>query len=363
MKIAMTHVDLPNETRGGVAAQAHYLANSLTERGHEVTMFTFSPAFEGCRYRVRTLHKTPSKINRIWPAGAFARELARTDFSKFDVLHTHGDNYLLKKRPGLPKQVRTFHGSARDEAGSATRLRRRVYQWIVARLERKSQGVADIDIGISTTTKQRVPSVTQIISCGVDTSLFSPSAKSPHPTILFVGTVEGRKRGSLLAETFTKTVRSQCPDAELWSVADGDLPVDGVKNFGKVPLDQLVRLYQEAWVFCLPSTYEGFGVPYIEAMAAGTPVVATANPGANEVLAEGQHGIISADDSLGKSLCELLQNEDLRAEYARSGVKRAQDYSWTRITQQYEDVYSSLLQPNGPDAARISSHYAQSPAP
>ena len=52
------------------------------------------------------------------------------------------------------------------------------------------------------------------------------------------------------------------------------------------PLERLIELYQQAWLFCLPSSYEGFGVPYIEAMSCGTPVVATPNAGAREVLEE-----------------------------------------------------------------------------
>ncbi len=64
---------------------------------------------------------------------------------------------------------------------------------------------------------------------------------------------------------------------------------EGIVNLGKkVPFEKLCELYQRAWILCLPSTYEGFGVPYIEAMASGTVAVASPNPGAKEILDNGK---------------------------------------------------------------------------
>lgn len=57
--------------------------------------------------------------------------------------------------------------------------------------------------------------------------------------------------------------------------AQRGMPDDGVRVLGKVSLERLTEFYRRAWLFCLPSSYEGFGVPYIEAMASGTAVVAT----------------------------------------------------------------------------------------
>jgi hypothetical protein len=78
MKIAMTHVDLPNESKGGVAFQAHYLANILVERGHDVTMFTFSPVYPDCRYSVHQYPISP-QLRRL-QAFVFAVHLAKTIF-------------------------------------------------------------------------------------------------------------------------------------------------------------------------------------------------------------------------------------------------------------------------------------------
>jgi phosphatidyl-myo-inositol alpha-mannosyltransferase len=334
MKIAMTHVQLPNETKSGVAHQAHFLANALINQGHDVTMFTFSPWYSECRYQVHQ-YKIPDWIGKFKPF-AFAACLARTDFSAFEVVHTHGDSYLLNR---CYPHVRTFHGSAKDEATSAVTLHRYLYQTVLNALEQYSTGLADIDIGVSQATQQRIQSISKIIPCGVDLSQFFPGSKTDHPTLLFVGTASGRKRGQFLADIFVQEVRSRFPNAELWAVSDKPLQGEGVQNFGRTSTQQLSELYRSAWMLCLPSTYEGFGVPYIEAMASGTVAIATPNPGAVEVLQNGQFGVIAQDHELGLHINQLIENAELREAYQIAGQHRAQHYSWETVLKEYENLY------------------------
>jgi phosphatidylinositol alpha-mannosyltransferase len=335
MKIAMSNVFLPTDEQAGVAYQVHYLANALSLRGHEVTVFTYSSAPADAAYRVHQFRPVPL-LRKFYPF-LLAWELARTDFSGFDIIHAHGDNFLLwSKHP----QVRTFHGSASDEAAAAQTLRRKLFFRVVNVLEHVGARIADWNVGVSEATRFRLPRVRSIIPCGVDTTAFRPGEKSQRPTILFVGTTMGRKRGRWLAEIFARDVRSQIPDAELIMVSDTDVELKGVRCVGRVSLAQLIELYQSAWIFCLPSTYEGFGVPYIEAMAAGTAVVATTNPGAREVLLDGAFGELSGDDDLGQTLRSLLADHDRRSDFARAGVGRAAAFRWDAVAAQYEAVYA-----------------------
>jgi phosphatidyl-myo-inositol alpha-mannosyltransferase len=338
MKIAMTHVDLPNESKGGVAFQSHYLANTLVTRGHDVTMFTFSPLYSDCLYKVYQ-YPVALKNCKLQPF-LLAYYLARTSFTEFDIVHSHGDNYLMW---GKHPQVRTFHGSARDEANFATNSKRRILQSITFYLEIVGTWVADINIGVSEATRLRIPAISEIIPCGVDLKRFRPGRKSENPTILFVGTSGGRKRGNLLAEIFCEQVLPQFPKAELWAVSDIPLSGEGISNFGKVPLLTLCDLFQKAWIFCLPSTYEGFGVPYIEALASSAVVVASPNLGAKEVLAEGKYGLIAEDNQLGSSISQLIANPALLNHYIEQGLIRSLDYSWDRIAEKYEKIYEKVV--------------------
>jgi phosphatidylinositol alpha-mannosyltransferase len=338
MRIAMANALLPNDEKAGVPFQVHHLANELAARGHEVTVFSFSSRPVGALYSVCSYPRVPA-LRRFYPF-LFAYQLATTNFSAFDVLHVHGDNYLLWN---THPQVRTFHGSAADEARAARTLRRKAFFHVTHLLERLSVKIADRNVGVSETTRQRFAALHSVVPCGVDTNSFTPGAKSANPTILFVGTTGGRKRGRFLAEVFGREVRSHIPNAELLMVSDGNICADGVQNLGRVSDSELAALYRSAWLFCLPSSYEGFGVPYIEAMASGTAVVASPNPGALEVLKDGEFGIVSSDESLGLTLRALLSDETQREEFVRRGLLRSADYRWGRIAAQYENVYRSAI--------------------
>lgn len=345
LQIALTHVDLPNQSKGGVAHNVHHLANQLVSRGHQVTMFTFSPAFSECLYQVHQIESRGK--TKKWSSYAFAWSLTQIDFSPYDILHSFGDNYLLKHRH---PQVRTFMGSARDELQSATSIQRKLKQLSLIYLEKLGAGVADTCTGISLATQNRIPAVTKIVPPGVDLERFSPGTKSKSPSILFVGTLGGRKRGTFLAEVFAREIRPRFPDAQLWSVADAPLggqgTVDsdaGIVDWGRVSLDELARLYRQAHVFCLPSTYEGFGIPYVEAMASGTAIVASPNAGALEITEAGKWGVVAPDAELGQTIVRLLGDPREREKWARLGLERAPLYRWEKVVAAYEAIYRETM--------------------
>src|SRR5205807_260622 len=125
--------------------------------------------------------------------------------------------------------------------------------------------------------------------------------RTEHPTILFVGTWEGRKRGAFLADRFATDVLTRHPRARLMMVSDRCADQPGL-TWIRFPSDEeLSRLYRSSWLFCMPSTYEGFGMPYLEAMGHGLPVVATPNPGSRFLL-QGGAGVLASDSVLGPTL-------------------------------------------------------------
>lgn len=327
---------LPSESKIGVGHQVHVLANGMVDRGHRVTVFSGCRASAGARYTTQTIRLRGS--NRTFK---FALQLKYVDWSGFDVLHAHGDDYWLWRRR-VPAHVRTLHGSCLSEALHIRGGRERLRMALLGLTELLATAVADEAVAVSENSRRWTPWVRRVIPNGVDLSRFRPSERSENPSILFVGTYGRRKRGKLLADVFEREVVPRLPNAELWMVAEDAPPRRGVTVLGRIPDDELAALYGRAWVFCLPSSYEGFGIPYVEAMAAGCPVVATRNSGAVEVTRSGRHGVLVDDSSLGESLISMLTSPGDRERFAYEGLRRARDFDLRRIVEAYEALYTSV---------------------
>lgn len=184
----------------------------------------------------------------------------------------------------------------------------------------------------------------KVIPTGIDLSVFEPGSgeKTAHPSVLFVGTLDGRKRGGLLLKWFREVVRPQVPDATLTIVGPAGPAVEGVTYRMGISVDDLAEMYRRAWLFASPSSYEGFGLPYVEAMASGTPVVASPNPGSHEVLDSGQYGRLVSDQDFPSAIVEILTDEGARAELTRRGLERAQVYGLDAMVDGYESLIREL---------------------
>ena len=337
LRIAMISYYLPSTSKQGVGFQVHELATELARRGHVVDVFSACPPVPGARYGHRLIPLSGS--SRTF---RFASALRRVDFSDYDVLHAHGDDYWLWGRR-IPRHIRTLHGSCFDEALRIRGLKERVRMVLLGMSEVLATIVADRTIAVSPPTRRWYPWVRRVIPNGVDLSRFHPGAepRSLHPTVLFVGAWRGRKRGAELARIFGEQVRPVHPDAELWMVSR-DVPAGvgpGVRALGALTDDELAQAYQRAWVFCLPSSYEGFGIPYAEAMASGLPVVATPNSGARYVTSNGTDGVLTKISSLGGELSALLDDAPRRADLARRGMDRVRIFDLARVVDDYLTVY------------------------
>lgn len=348
MTIGVIQRFLPSRSRGGVGYFTHGLCNTLVARGHSVTVFTQDPAPADGKYLVVTVHTPRTPVGKYLAPLLFPLQIRRSDFSGVDVIHAQGDDQWIP-RSKTPPVVRTMHGSALAEAlhnglrlCSPRRFLMHLYFYIC---ELIADLRADVVVAVSRDTRRYYPRVHAIIPNGVDLEYFgrSEGEKSSQPAILFVGEMNSRKRGHFLLKVFQKNVKPRLPNVELWLVCPERMEGQGIRWFGQVDPHTLAQLYRQAWVFCMPSSYEGFGRPYIEAMAAGTPIVATTNPGSEEVLDHGRYGFVVSDEALGDTLYTLLTQENLRQEYGRRGIQRAQEYSWQKVAEQYEHLYKETI--------------------
>jgi glycosyltransferase involved in cell wall biosynthesis len=105
---------------------------------------------------------------------------------------------------------------------------------------------------------------------------------------------------------------------------------------GYVPKDELVRLYQRAACLVLPSRYEGFGLPMLEAMACGTPVAAASDEAMREVAGD---AAIFGDDVVASVRQALAERERL----TQAGLARVQAFSWEETARRTADVYRQAI--------------------
>ena len=157
--------------------------------------------------------------------------------------------------------------------------------------------------------------------------------------VLLVGSIEERKDPLLAAEAARVAgVRLVVVGPERDAALAGELRRLGADVRGFVPRDELVRLYQEAAALLFPTRYEGFGLPVAEAMACGTPVVATADAAVREV---GGDAIAYADrDAFAQTVVRVLADP---APWSRAGLERSRIFSWERTAALTAEVYRQVL--------------------
>lgn len=350
IRIAVFTYGLPTATqkRGGIERIAHQLAQGLSHRGHQVTVFSHDPAPAGARYEVRELPWrtfVSTWAGRRLTMGYLGNVLAiLPDYHAFDAVIAHGDSLLL---PLVGKPiVRVMHGSALMEARHATSPGRFLLQAGVYLQELLTALLQPATVAVSENARRANPLIRRVIPNGIDTTVFhpAPAGKTITPSIVFVGALGGRKQGRFLLDIFSNLVRPAYPDAELMFVGEAGPAIAGVTYYTGVTDEELASIYSKAWVYASPSTYEGFGLPYVEAMACGTAVLAVPNPGSIEILNDGEFGRLADAGRFAAALVDLLGNSAARHQLEGAGLARARHFSSASMVEKYEQLLAELIQ-------------------
>ena len=120
---------------------------------------------------------------------------------------------------------------------------------------------------------------------------------------------------------------------------------DRVRRLGYVPSRDLDALYHDATAMTFPSRFEGFGAPILEAMSRGCPVIAADATAIPEVVTDAGR-LVSPDNAedWASAMCDLIEDDELRTGYAKAGLERVKEFTWTTSCDVLEDAYRHTLE-------------------
>ena len=398
-----------NPRSGGQGVYVRYLSKALVDLGHEVTVFSGQPypdLHHGVElwplpsldlYRSDDPFRVPARSEfrdaidllefATMCAAGFpepltfslraARELDRSK-ETFDIVHDNqglGYGLLKIRRSGLPVTATVHHPCSIDRdieiAHAGDRKKelslRRWYSFtrMQARVARRLPRVLSVSEAARSDVVREfevLPERIDVVHNGVDTDLFAPS-ESVHKVpgrIVTTASADVPLKGLLFLIEALAKLRTERPDAHLIVVgraaASGAI-ASGLDRFGvrehvtfeqDIAWDRLVELYRQAQVAVVPSLYEGFSLPAIEAMACATPLVATDAGALPEVVGTGGDAavVVPAGDAgaLAGAVHTLLDDPELRDRIGRGGRERVlARFTWTKAACATVDHYSKVM--------------------
>ena len=237
-----------------------------------------------------------------------------------------------------PPVVGTFHADP-------SRLVRRAYSMagrgVGAVLGKRVRAIT----AVSRTAADALPAdldVT-IVPNGVDTSAMRVRTNRDPRSVVFLGRDEPRKGLDVLLDAWN-TIVEAVPDAHL-SIMGAQRDLEGFSWLGEVDDDTKARVLNRAAVYVAPNTGgESFGIVLIEAMAAGAAVVASDIKAFKDVGGEAVRFFPVRDrEALAQTVVEVLTDDKARDAMATQGIDRAAEFDWTRVVEDYLQIYKAVL--------------------
>jgi len=358
------------ETIGGLETVVETLRDGLQRRGHTVIQAFLGDRFEKRSSALWDLRlAAPMTWHKIPTLGSVAR-IAQSATKLFALLwtvrpHVVHFNYITWEtayfaalRPVFRyRLVVTAHGS------DLLRTRWPVAQAILPYVLRRATTVTAVSDALITRAKDiqsgKGP-IPLLIPNGVDTTFWSPAPmpSSTHRTIVSVGRLQHVKGHDVLIDAFAHVLKS-VPDARLTLIGDGpersvlmeqatqlglETAIDFTGALGPAEIRERLR---SATVFALPSRSEGLPVALLEALATGTPAVASSVGGIPNVLANGGGYTVPPEDpqALADTLTALLTDSELTTRAGDEAVQLAQSYALEHVVDSYECVLSGQSTP------------------
>lgn len=389
------------EHSGGQGVYVRHLSRGLAELGHEVTVFSGQPYPESLDPRVR-LEKVPSldlyrdpdpfrtprlrefrgpidvleyllMLTAAFPEPlTFTLRVARDRrFDAFDVVHDNqslGYGLLWLLRRGIPLVATIHHPISRDRkvdiAAASLRKQISTRRWygfvrMQARVARRLPALLTVSTASATDTIEDFgiePDRMKIVPLGVDTDVFRPRGERVPGRIVAIASADSPLKGvAHLLESVAKLRVERDVELHLVSRIDPksatarrieDLGLaDAVTLHSGLTDDELAALLASAEVMAVPSLYEGFSLPTVEALACGTPVVASRAGALPETVGDAARLVAPGDvGELTDALGDLLDEPAERARLAALGLARVEErYSWTSVAAATVAAYETAI--------------------
>lgn len=247
-------------------------------------------------------------------------------------------------------------GGRRSFLLAATRMSARKAQHVITVSQNTASDLMDwLDVPIDKITSiPLAPSPRVRPVTGTSLDVFRMKWEIDRPYVIAVGTLEPRKNLPTLLRAFAK-IKDQIDHQlvivgpEGWMTGELNRTLkeldlgDRVRLTGFVSDEELGGWYSAADLFAFPSYYEGFGLPSVEAMRCGTPVLASNTSSFPEVVGDAGVLISPTDEDLwAESMRNLLLNPGRLTEMAERGRQRADSFSWTRTAEETYRVYQEI---------------------
>ncbi|MGQ0761243.1 MAG: glycosyltransferase family 4 protein [Acidobacteriota bacterium] len=314
---------------------------------------------------LRAVSVKTNLITRRWWAIGLPAHVRRAGVDLF-----HGTNYEVPLR-NREKNILTVHDLSvfsypeTHDRRMATRARRRLPMMlrsaagVITPTEAVKRELIDrfkLDPNIVTVTPEAPRKAFRPMPAG-QTAEAKQRLGIADDFILCVGTIEPRKNFITLVRAYAELRRNTEHPPQLvmagpkgWLTAEFDRAVaeadfgDRLRLIGYVGDDNLRALYSSCKAFVYPSLYEGFGLPPLEAMACGAPVIASRIAAHVETLGAHAHLVEATDESaLAKVIVTLLEDPHERERLSRSGIEHAARFSWEKTAKLTLEVYEGLL--------------------
>jgi glycosyltransferase involved in cell wall biosynthesis len=281
------------------------------------------------------------------------------DFSLAPSLHArrvvtiHDLAYLIHPECALPGLIAYLNGvvsHAVHAADAVIAVSELTAEDLTARLGVPQEQITVIPLGVDGSFQPVRDATTR--------AALSQRYQLAYPLVLAVGTIEPRKNYARLIEAFARSTREYggprmlafagrdgwLYDSVYEAVAHWDVG-DRVRFLGYVPEADLPALYSTADLLAMPSLYEGFGLPMVEAMACGTPVLCSDGGALPEVAGDAAlivpHGDVEA---IASGLIRLSGDGALRAELVARGLERARQYTWMAAARAHLALYHQIAE-------------------